>query len=167
MSFRKHIDLILLPFCHSFTVLDRRNRLVMDNRAVAFLARMDHTLLHLGQHQNVRYDTVVTNIGGGYHQSHGVFIAPVAGIYIFSTTVLSLNKPHGWVELEIEKNGGLLATAYAYGDADRDQGSVTVVTQVAVSDEVWVRVRFPTTEAQIFGSGLSSFMGCLIMPTET
>ena len=116
---------------------------------------------HLGLNQKIVFDRVLNNLGGGYHNQHGLFIAPTAGVYIFSTSILSYTHNSDSLTVSILKNGATLGAAYAHGES-LDQGSVSVVTQLATGDEVWVGHRYGSTES-IWGDYYSSFMGCLIM----
>ncbi|XP_060575200.1 cerebellin-2-like [Ruditapes philippinarum] len=128
---------------------------------VAFHATIDvqtHvTQLTIGQ--TIVFDSVHLNIGGGYHSSGGLFIAPTAGIYMFSLSVM-LNTPSHWISLELLKNGAILAETYANG---YDQGSVSVATQLKVGDEVFVKVH-GSDSGMVYGEKLTSFTGALIMP---
>ena len=56
----------------------------------AFFARStNRTTPYLDPNQDIVFDYVVTNIGSGYHGNHGLFVAPVSGVYVFSTTLVS------------------------------------------------------------------------------
>ncbi|XP_060606618.1 uncharacterized protein LOC132758928 [Ruditapes philippinarum] len=132
---------------------------------VAFQAVLSTaTLKNVGLHQKIVYDSVNLNLGGSYHQLSGIFIAPVSGIYLFCTSVLS--EYHAYIEVGIIKNGNQLAGAYAESGAQSsyDQGSASVAVQLNVGDEVWVENRYPA-DAKIHGQGLhTSFTGVLVVP---
>lgn len=118
---------------------------------------------HLGIKQNIVFVTQLLNLGGGYHNQHGLFIAPKPGLYIFSTSVLSYIDAHAEFNAAIVKNGFILATAYGHGDSGRhDQGSVTVVTQLNVGDEVSVK-NINNADDSIWGSTYTTFMGILVV----
>ncbi|XP_060606625.1 uncharacterized protein LOC132758934 [Ruditapes philippinarum] len=122
------------------------------------------TLTNVGLHQKIVYDSVNLNLGGGYHHLSGIFIAPVSGIYMFCTSVLS--EYHAYIEVGIIKNGNQLAGAYAKsgGQSTYDQGAASVAMQLNIGDEVWVENRWPA-DAQIRGQGLhTSFTGVLVVP---
>ncbi|KAL4225655.1 hypothetical protein ACF0H5_016344 [Mactra antiquata] len=131
---------------------------------VAFHATIKaaNDVTHINQGQKLVFDKVKLSIGGGYHSEHGLFIAPKAGIYIFSVSVLSSN--HNSLEAVLQKNGVRLAGAYAdsYNDGSPfEQGSVTIVTQLALGDEVYVVNAYPDNTV-LHTHDLSSFMGCLL-----
>ncbi|XP_053408143.1 cerebellin-3-like [Mercenaria mercenaria] len=127
---------------------------------VAFHATIDtntgwpYAVSHLTVGQVIVFDSVKLNVGGGYHQSTGLFIAPTPGIYMFSASVMT----KGEISLNIVKNGVPLAGVFA---ASRQQGSVTIVTELKVGDEMLVRVQSPN-DAYIWGDRLTSFSGSLI-----
>ena len=115
---------------------------------------------HVGVNQNIVFEQVLTNEGGGYHQNHGVFIAPQSGIYVFSSTILCFQN--GEVLAEMVHNGNPVTNIYCHGDSGRhDQGSQTVVIKMNAGDEVAVR-NFYHADDSIWGGQFSSFSGYLI-----
>ncbi|XP_060580973.1 uncharacterized protein LOC132737659 [Ruditapes philippinarum] len=128
---------------------------------VAFHAVSDRgEINHLGTDENIKFETILLNAGGGYHTQHGLFIAPKAGIYLFFTSVLSAGS---MIYAEIAKNGASLAKAYGRGQSKTidTQGSVSVATQMDVGDEVWVKHTFPA-DGNLWGERFTSFTGVLI-----
>lgn len=113
---------------------------------------------------HVMFDIVQLNVGNGYHAAHGVFIAPRAGIYLFSVSILSTTRPNQYVEVTMQKNGNRLGMAYANGSDSvnrLDQGSITLAVELDVGDEIWVQYDHP--EDGVFaGYYGSSFTGILI-----
>ncbi|KAH3784878.1 hypothetical protein DPMN_162950 [Dreissena polymorpha] len=114
---------------------------------------------HVGLNQNIIFDKVITNEGGGYDALHGVFIAPQSGYYVFSSTALT--TVNGEIHTAMVHNANIIAYIYGHGDNGRhDQGSQTVVTWLNVGDEVDVQNK-DYTDTSIFGSLYSSFSGYL------
>ncbi|XP_053383845.1 uncharacterized protein LOC128550026 [Mercenaria mercenaria] len=132
---------------------------------VAFQAVVSpDTVYHIGLHQKIVFDSVHLNIGGGFHNLNGVFIAPRKGIYLFATSILS--EGDSSIDVNIMKNGHTLAGGFAqtYGQASNDQGSVTAAAQLNVGDEVWVENRW-LSDTKLRGHGShSSFTGVLTQP---
>ncbi|XP_053387803.1 uncharacterized protein LOC128551207 [Mercenaria mercenaria] len=128
---------------------------------VAFHATIDvqNHVTQLTQGQTIVFNSVHFNVGGGYHSSAGLFIAPSAGIYMFSLSVMLNTGTGSWISLELIKNGAVLAEAYAF---QYDQGSVTVATQLKIGDEVFVKVH-ASNIGMLYGETLTSFMGALLM----
>lgn len=69
--------------------LGNRIRRVGNEMTVAFTAILTHSMTNLGPNQNIVFDHVESNFGNGYNSHHGVFVAPVAGIYVFYASLLS------------------------------------------------------------------------------
>jgi hypothetical protein len=62
--------------------------------------------IDIGSDQIVKFDSVKTNIGGGYDPITGVFIAPNPGIYQFVSVIYSNGNDD--VEAQMNKNNELL-----------------------------------------------------------
>ena len=90
---------------------------------------------HLGEHQIVRYDHVITNVGNGYSSSDGHFTAAVDGVYTFSLTGMAETTSAG--VLNIMKNGEFVVKSYS-NKGEYDSSSVTIHLQLNSSDAVWV-----------------------------
>ena len=146
-----------------FSAPRRASRFVMDDyETVAFHATRLGMLDHITVNQTLVFNSVKLNMGNAYHASGGIFIAPVSGIYIFSTSV-TFNNNQDESHMIIEKNG--VEIAGAYGNARNglhEQGSVTVVLDLKVGDEVYVSNQ-RHSDVIVYGDNLSSFMGCLIL----
>ena len=157
-----------LFICHSkvytiFTVqVSPEKRLVLDQTEgpIAFHARIDKSAIeHIGITQKLVFDITVLNIGGGYHNSSGIFTAPAPGIYLFSLSVCILHQGKE-IHAEIMKNGLRVAGSYATG---YDQGSVTVLVPLAAGDEVWVSSLYHP-DTYLWGDTLTSFIGFMVSP---
>lgn len=136
----------------------------MDTEYVAFHARLAASL---GSSNSVGqiliFDTTTLNVGEAYNNLTGIFVAPMDGIYIFSTSLCGGKSPDGHNHVDIMKNGQEMGAAYSSGTGHLDQGSVTVVMQLSVGDEVHVSTQ-RHEDISIYGDKLTSFTGCLIMP---
>ncbi|XP_053383320.1 uncharacterized protein LOC128549779 [Mercenaria mercenaria] len=137
---------------------------VSQGEAVAFHAVNTHgEIAHIGVGQNIHFETVLLNLNNGFHPQHGVFIAPTAGLYIFSTSVLSFSgQTTSLFAADLVKNGAILGRAYGHGDNGyHDRGSVTAVTQIAAGDEVWVRLHCCADDS-LYGGYYTTFTGALL-----
>ncbi|XP_052770189.1 cerebellin-3-like [Mya arenaria] len=144
---------------------------LQDEETVAFTAHVSpYTLDHLNHLDVIHFDQVLTNIGGGYNNQTGVFVAPVSGIYQFSCSLMDhISDTHGdaMVRGEIIHNSMVIARVFAHADVKyRDQGAQTVFVHVNVGDQVFVRVR-DNTNLSLGGDMYSSFSGYLMQPVET
>lgn len=69
---------------------------------VAFFAVLSQSSLdHLGLHQNIVFEDVKTNVGNGYNGHQGTFIAPVSGLYLITTSVLSRQNREYWAAVVV------------------------------------------------------------------
>ncbi|KAH3715704.1 uncharacterized protein LOC127855545 [Dreissena polymorpha] len=128
--------------------------------SVAFSAMKAAHQNHIGLNQNILFDQVLTNEGDGYRQNNGVFTAPQAGVYVFSSTILTLLNRE--LHAVIVHNGNVVTRITSHGDSGRhDQGSQTVVIKMNAGDEVAVQnSEYP--DESVYGAMYSSFSGYLI-----
>ncbi|KAL4228536.1 Complement C1q-like protein 4 [Mactra antiquata] len=143
--------------------LNRQARFVLDGaETVAFHATLSgavHSHYHINQ--TVVFDKVMLNMGNGYIATHGLFVSPIDGVYIFSVSIMGIST-HDSTMVFIMKNGQEIASAIADGrGAPHDQGSTTIAVHLVTGDKVWVSVERHDDTA-LWGDSLDSFMGCLI-----
>lgn len=79
---------------------------------VAFFATLSSHQTHVGVHQAILFDHVITNIGNTYHNHLGLFIAPVLGTYVFFVSLLTWDLAATYT---ISKNGS--AVSFIFCDA--------------------------------------------------
>jgi hypothetical protein len=108
----------------------------------------------------IDFDDVLTNIGNGYHAHGGLFITPVAGMYVFTVTI---SVPGNTVQnrVVIMRNSGELCRTYVDPHINA-QGTCVAVVHLAVGDEVWASDMWGNNNDLIDGSFWSSFSGFLI-----
>jgi len=103
--------------------------------------------------------SIYYNNGGHFNATNGRFTAPVAGTYVFFTTVMSDNyRNYHW--FRFYRNGySASITHHTHLDANESYRSLsgTLVTELAANDYVQVYVYGRT-----YGSGWSSFGGYLL-----
>ena len=94
---------------------------------VAFFATINvHSLNHLGLNQNIVFEDVVTNIGNAYNNHHGVFIAPVSGLYVFTTSLTSEHNMEYWAKVVV--NGTVIVRLNERGtDGRLGSGAQTII----------------------------------------
>lgn len=134
---------------------------------IAFEATIAGANLIEHSHVNDRlvFESVSLNVGNGYHSGNGTFIAPVGGIYIFSTSVMM----HGGntqdlnMHVILEKNGVEIAGAFAYNQGAYEHSSVTAAMSLQAGDSVFVSVE-RHDDITFYGDRLTSFMGFLLYP---
>ncbi|XP_053392936.1 uncharacterized protein LOC123545710 [Mercenaria mercenaria] len=143
-------------------------RFVLNNEGpVAFTAAILPLVIdHLKTNDIVKFETVITDIGGGYNNQSGVFVAPVTGIYMFSCSLMEhyeMVSSGVMVNAEIVQSQRVLGRIFAAEPGSyHDQGAQTVFTHVNQGDQIWVR----TIDNQNLGLGgelYSTFSGYLLL----
>jgi len=104
----------------------------------AFHASISHDVSNPSDGQVIIYDKLLTNNGGSYNSTTGIFRAPVKGIYAFFA--YQLTGETKYLETVIVQNGREIAYTYSGTDNYDSSGSNMVVTQLELGDEVWVHV---------------------------
>ena len=127
---------------------------------MAFYAQLSRNV-NLASYQTVEYDIVKTDIGHSYNPQHGIFTAPVKGVYLFSASICT--TPDNAVHLNMVKNGNIVAYLYSYNNG-WDLGSQTVVLELTKGDEVWMKhdPKYDQAGKSTLTSYFNSFSGVLL-----
>lgn len=113
-----------------------RIRRAENEVAVAFSAGLSQHLLHVGDNQHIVFDHVITNVGNAYNPHSGLFIAPVSGIYVFSTSILSYDGRNNWASIVVNN----IPKSHIYMHDDRHaMSSHTLVFELSAGDDVGVQ----------------------------
>ncbi|XP_052087391.1 cerebellin-2-like [Mytilus californianus] len=88
----------------------------------------------------VVYDTVTTNLGGGYDKSTGVFTAPVVGLYYFTWTVLAYVGKSFYTQLKLNDVVVAKNHAGAGGISAHMPSSQSAVLQMKKNDKASIRI---------------------------
>lgn len=143
-------------------------RFVLDTYGpIAFSSVVTPFVLeHMHDNDGVVFDKVLTNFGGSYLNDSGIFTVPIAGIYLFTSSMLdSMQKGHHGdvlVHGEIVRNNHTLVRVYARAETGyRDQGANMVLVNANVGDQFWVRV-VDNNDLGLGGQLYTSFSGVLL-----
>jgi len=133
--------------------------LVAPEVPVAFSAFRNSAGGPVGANQGIVFDLVQVNQGNGYHNQHGLFIAPQSGIYFFTASLLhpSQRQP---AHNSIMKNGVAVARFHAES-SQFEQTSQSVILNVNAGDEIYVQNDDFNDESYYPGL-YSSFSGFLL-----
>jgi hypothetical protein len=147
-------------------IADKKKRFVLDMvETVAFEATIagGNIAHHTHIDDKIVFETVSLNVGDGYHSGNGTFIAPMSGIYVFSTSVMMIgaNSIDTGMHVIIEKNNAEIAGAYASNKGSYEHSSVTVTMDLKVGDTVAVTVE-RHDDISFYGDNLTSFTGFLL-----
>ncbi|XP_071178060.1 complement C1q tumor necrosis factor-related protein 4-like [Mytilus edulis] len=122
----------------------------------AFYAYMNQTLTTLDQNRILIFDTVKTNINGGYSPYTGIFRVPVDGVYGFTFSVRE--NPTSYGSYEIIKNAEAVGSAIGISEGTNIQEQVigTVIILASQGDDIFVRTH---SSIQHHGAILSNTHG--------
>ncbi|XP_060588679.1 uncharacterized protein LOC132744087 isoform X2 [Ruditapes philippinarum] len=139
------------------------NHSVSHGRSVAFHAANIHGIAQLGVNQKIIFETVLLNLGNGYNNHHGIFTAPSAGLYMFSSSMLSANgASNALFAADIIVNGQLYARLYGKGlHGYHAQGSNTIIANLRSGNTVAVRLAC-CAGSGMYGGYYTTFSGVLL-----
>ena len=141
----------------------RIRRAPVDLEVAFFAARSKHQT-HLGNLQSVLFDHVETNIGNGYDPNLGVIRAPVAGTYVFATTVVTFG--HNSTHFGVFINTRRVTIIWVNGsDNGWDSSSQTVILSLNRGDDV--TIKHTGTDKAIWGDNHCIFSGYLLIQNES
>lgn len=107
--------------------------------SVRFTTGDNNDGLALGPGSTLKFDDVITNIGGAYDPATRRFSAPLPGTYAFFVSTMAANG-HDYLHLAIDLHDSVLALIFAESGGDSyDQGSSLVTTHLDKGQQLWVR----------------------------
>ena len=110
--------------------------------------------------QAVIFDNVVTNIGNGYNNNLGVFKAPVAGVYLISTTITAYYRDDGHFAVYINQKRETWFIVRG-SENQYDETSQTLIVHLDAGDDVTVR-KIIDSDPGVHGEDHSLFSGVLL-----
>ncbi|XP_045198854.2 heavy metal-binding protein HIP-like [Mercenaria mercenaria] len=134
-----------------------------DNTVAFFATLAQASLDHLGTHQNIVFEDVVTNFGNAYNNHQGVFVAPVSGLYLITTSVLSRQDREFWADVVV--NGTVVVRLNGRGtDGRHGTGAQTMVVTLKKGEDV--SIQNTHNDDAYWGQKYTSFGGFLIQEFE-
>ncbi|XP_056014407.1 complement C1q subcomponent subunit C-like [Ostrea edulis] len=103
--------------------------------SVAFTALLSKDTT-VSAHAVVKYDRVLTNWGGAYQPTTGVFTAPYNGLYSISCSLMS--HPSNSVHVNIVKNGKKMSVVYSNAKT-HPHASQTLQLRLNKGDQIWIQ----------------------------
>ncbi|XP_034005963.1 complement C1q-like protein 3 [Trematomus bernacchii] len=121
-------------------ILELKNK---EKKTVIFSAATGGGGNHIGPFNTdttLIYRTMITDIGGAYSPSTGVFVAPVAGVYYF--TIFFHAGGNLAAKLTLNKNNDLVVMTQDHPSTfdTADNGGNAVFLQLVQGDQVYVRL---------------------------
>ncbi|XP_055999789.1 complement C1q subcomponent subunit B-like [Ostrea edulis] len=92
----------------------------------------------VGAHAVVKYDHVLTNWGGAYQPTTGVFTAPYNGLYSISCSLMS--RASNSVHVGITKNGKKMSIVFSNANT-YPLASQTLQLLLNKGDKIWIQNR--------------------------
>ena len=124
---------------------------------MAFLAVLEKSV-SVSAGSTIIFDSIVTNLGNGYNEDTGTFVAQYNGIYQFAATVMTKQDGEIWSYFSLNRK--TIAYIYAHAsDRRHDQGANTIILQLNKGDAVSVVNKYTST---LYGGRYTSFSGTLL-----
>lgn len=133
----------------------------------AFSVGRRKSLHSLDSYQTLVFDTVFVNLDDHFNMFKGTFICHIPGIYFFNVNIHTWNFKETY--LHIMQNDTERAIVYAQPSDRSIMQSQSLMLELELSDEVWVRLYKRERENAIYSDDVDmyiTFSGYLIKPSE-
>ncbi|CAC5425858.1 C1QL [Mytilus coruscus] len=155
---------LLKDLVEMFLKKDSDKTCAMLNRKTipAFSAVLTKTK-SLSTNEVVKFDKVITNINNGYNPSTGIFTAPFAGVYQFSSVIMSQNGKILIASLwhNTTKIASIYTTSSSY-----QTGSLSMVLDLKKGDQIavksYINTHYSSNTFYSDANNYSTFSGYLI-----
>ncbi|KAL2095338.1 hypothetical protein ACEWY4_010057 [Coilia grayii] len=131
--------------CEALKQLNNEIKATAEGRQVAFSAAMSPLMSCYGPFTtdvSIPYREVSLNSASGYNPTHGIFTAPIAGLYSFSFTVYSRVPLYGdrlYHHVILTQNGRPLTSVWEDNREDNeDSATHTVLLSLMPGDQVYM-----------------------------
>jgi len=139
-----------------------RKRQFVEDRVAFYATVINHDIDHLGSSQALVFDNVHENIGNGYNNVSGHFMAPVSGTYVFHVTIcghVAHVDAHYYASVYVNNDVAASLILVPY-----DQSSQMLVATLNANDVVVVKNAH--VDDGFIGHTYSSFSGFLLYENE-
>ncbi|CAC5363975.1 unnamed protein product [Mytilus coruscus] len=135
------------------------NRPVRATTQVAFHARLRKDLTSIGVNQPIVFDDVTLNNGNAYNSGDGIFITPVAGVYVFALSIMVVREHH--IHITLASTDGVIGNIYVDdGQFTFNSASNVFLTRLNKGVHVWARKA--EANGNFLHSGFSTISGFLL-----
>ncbi|KAK3099861.1 hypothetical protein FSP39_010859 [Pinctada imbricata] len=143
-AYRSQLVTNSLALNYSLVEMDRLKTRVMaissdGGKKIGFYAFSNNAVPSWRGSDKVKFEKVVSNVGGAYNETTGVFKTPVRGVYVFIWTMTTY-EGHSFNSFLV-KNGVDVKYLYINGGArgGYETGSTSALLELAPGDQVWIR----------------------------
>ncbi|XP_063408235.1 heavy metal-binding protein HIP-like [Mytilus trossulus] len=134
------------------------NLRVRATTQVAFHARLKNDLTSIGTNQPIVFNDVTLNNGNAYNSGDGIFITPVAGIYVFALSVMVVREHH--ISITLKSTDGVIGVIYV-DDGQFTFNSASNVFLARLNKGVHVWARKEGANGNFLHGGYSTISGFL------
>eukprot|EP00919_Chromeraceae_sp_WS-2016_P078676 GHVR01186434.1.p1 GENE.GHVR01186434.1~~GHVR01186434.1.p1 ORF type:complete len:169 (-),score=3.59 GHVR01186434.1:426-932(-) len=137
------------------------DREVIDTQNVYFHTTLRSTTGYVRQNQQIKMDTVVTNVGQAYNQHTGVFTVPYVGYYYFYAQFTTPWTANRGGELLVMANGARKISMIAENPKNNRhvQTSGSAIIPCRKGDRVYLQVWHRGNNFKVHGNNFSNFGG--------
>ena len=137
----------------------------LSKPAVAFLTELGTLLVNPVVIMHVVFDVIHLNEGNGYNNVHGIFTAPIAGLYHLTMALTTdAGKPWHHLHVNMMKSNNPIASVWLDDNTtDMLKRSATAMVHLVKGDDIWIKVVERTLNSALYGCCYTSvFSGFLI-----
>ncbi|VDI44459.1 Hypothetical predicted protein [Mytilus galloprovincialis] len=135
------------------------NRPLRATTQVAFHARLKNDLTSIGTNQPIVFDDVTLNNGNAYNSGDGIFITPVAGVYVFALSIMVYHEHH--IKITLASTEGAIGDIYVDdGQFTFNSASNVFIARLNKGVHVWAKKTGPN--GNFLHGGFSTISGFLL-----
>ena len=151
-------------FYHRIDTVENNVQRCIDKEIVSFSARVKPSISNIGKYTTIKFAGVETNIGNAYDSTTGEFTAPLAGVYVFSATILA--KQNNYLETVVKVNDEVKLWLYSGDGKYYGSSSNLLVSHLNKGDKVKMTTYCCGSKPFYIHHYWSTFSGFLIAADE-